>query len=250
MTSIKYYINDTNCDASLLKERNSCTRYYDSGSDDGTWNEDIRHVACELAWYIWNQYSRHGQRVDIAAHSMGGLITRWALYATAFDNHFPPYLLVNRVVTMGTPHGGAPAMFASYYCYGCLQATEMVNTSAFMQELLSGSTHHGFFYPGDNPQARGGTAWTMMASDCDAVELATSDDGVFMSSGNKIIFTKVSSLYPQGTCYQHGDYLVDQSDTNDAIISYCNGCALPPDHYITTTTAFHSLRAMYNALLA
>lgn len=98
--------------------------------NDGTINEDIRHVACELAWFIWFDASWRGWTVNIVAHSTGGIITQWALATTPHDPNFPPYLLVQNVVTMGTPFGGAPTGYGDTKCnqlgvQTCLQAAEM-----------------------------------------------------------------------------------------------------------------------------
>jgi hypothetical protein len=45
---------------------------------------------------------RHGKTLDVVAHSMGGLVTRWMIERENGDT------IVNRLVTMGTPNGGSP----------------------------------------------------------------------------------------------------------------------------------------------
>jgi triacylglycerol esterase/lipase EstA (alpha/beta hydrolase family) len=70
-----------------------------------TRNAHIRHLGYHLAWYIWDQYTSKGYTVQIVAHSMGGLMARYAISKVesgAAD--FPPYLYVEDVVTAGTPH--------------------------------------------------------------------------------------------------------------------------------------------------
>src|SRR6266705_86940 len=53
--------------------------YYINSNTEGTNNQDLRNIACQLAWYIFTNYTVHNRNVFIVAHSMGGLITRWAL---------------------------------------------------------------------------------------------------------------------------------------------------------------------------
>jgi Caspase domain/PGAP1-like protein len=45
---------------------------------------------------------RHGKTLDVVAHSMGGLVTRWMIERENGDT------IVNRLVTLGTPNGGSP----------------------------------------------------------------------------------------------------------------------------------------------
>jgi hypothetical protein len=52
-----------------------CSSYPNSDrSRDGTWNEDDKPVACELAWYIFEYYTVYGNYVNIVAHSLGGVL--------------------------------------------------------------------------------------------------------------------------------------------------------------------------------
>lgn len=55
--SVGFYNRDWNCRDYLSAESSHCTGWYDSGGNDGTNNEDIRHVTCELAWYIWDHFT-------------------------------------------------------------------------------------------------------------------------------------------------------------------------------------------------
>jgi pimeloyl-ACP methyl ester carboxylesterase len=125
-----------------------------------TANTPIEHLAHHLAWNIYETYSSRNQPIDVVAHSMGGLIIRYALAAT--QRHvadFPPYLLVEDVVTLGTPHGGSRGhKFAP-----SLQGAEMDPGSSFIKSLVK----YGF-----NPQGRGGTDWTTAGSDDDTAVAA------------------------------------------------------------------------------
>src|SRR5690349_18790460 len=58
--SLGYYNWDTNCDDYPWSESYHCTNWYTSGSDNGSVNEDIRHVSCLVAWFIWDHYTQYG----------------------------------------------------------------------------------------------------------------------------------------------------------------------------------------------
>lgn len=231
LTSVQFYSHDTNCNANLASEAANCTGYHDSGSSDGTNNEDIRHVSCELAWYIWDHFTQFGQNVQIVDHSMGGLVTRWALYATPFEPALPPFLLVQDIVTMATPHDGAPPAYAFFYCSSCLQGGQIETAMPFMQELIN---------KGQNPQANAGTDWTMLGSQCDIANVLNSNDTAWMTGGHKVIF--------KSPCYGHGDYLNDTSNSSDASMLFCDFCGTPPVTYSTDSSAPHALRNMFLAL--
>jgi triacylglycerol esterase/lipase EstA (alpha/beta hydrolase family) len=84
-------------------DREDCTYKY-----PGTRGTSITTVAKALANRIFDGYSSHGRKVDVVAHSMGGLVIRSALYHVRNGTpDFPPYLYVEDVVTLGTPHDGA-----------------------------------------------------------------------------------------------------------------------------------------------
>jgi hypothetical protein len=172
----------------------------------------IRHLAYHFAWHLYEKASRHGRTVDIVAHSMGGLITRYAIALTE-EGHsdFPPYLRVEDVVTMGTPHGGA-----RHWAHACgdAQCNEMVAGSRLLQDLENGPS-------GWDPDApRGGdTDWSTFGSDDDSVvaadrAAATADDGYpyndYMSSCHKIWYTTVNDI-------EHSDFRTDSSSADSAV---------------------------------
>lgn len=110
--TVRYYGGDTNCSHSL-SSHGSHSKHYprtDAHTSNGhhDMDGDIRHLGYHLAWMIYNTWSRNGVTVDAVGHSMGGLILRYALHRIqASDGAFPPYLYVEDVVTLGTPHLGS-----------------------------------------------------------------------------------------------------------------------------------------------
>jgi Putative serine esterase (DUF676) len=237
LTTLGYYNGDTNCNANATTERSHCSGYNDSNS--GTKNEDIRHIACETAWYLYLNYSRSGKNVQVVAHSMGGLIIRYALHGVqAHITPFPPTLYVQDVVTFDTPHGGIPNGTPLFYCGNCLEFQQMQVGSSFMNDLSSHA---------QNPQGSGwGTDWTMMGSwgtilgvFCDIVAFQQ-HTAIDMDSGHK------SAFY--SPCYTHGGFLTDTSDSLDTTIDFCDKCAISPSAWTRSTSAPHALLRMFNAL--
>jgi hypothetical protein len=125
----------------------------------------MEHYGYHFAWMIWEKYTRHGVTVDIVAHSMGGLITRYAL-GRVEQRHadFPSHLLVEDVVTMGTPHGGTG------WSNACGDPTCIASrpNSAFLNML--NSTHRPYFrHPDPAPAGGDRTDWTVMGAWDDGV---------------------------------------------------------------------------------
>lgn len=67
---------------------------------------DLRHLAYHLAWLIHERYTKKGIAVDIVAHSMGGILVRYMMGHVGRTSVFPETLLVEDVVTTGSPHWG------------------------------------------------------------------------------------------------------------------------------------------------
>ena len=170
-------------------------------------NTDLRHIAYQLAWYVYSAHSSKGQSVSIVGYSMGGLIARWMLYGVqSRDPAFPPYLYVQDMVTISTPHRGTDDGFKNVgWCPPSTQCKQMFPGSPFLTELAASGLH---------PQATGGTDWTVLGdSPCDAI--GKNPAGTTMDAGS---VHKVSYYAPRAStpnCYNHTSYLTDTSDQVD-----------------------------------
>jgi hypothetical protein len=225
---VTYYTCDVN--GTTINSSGSHSTYYGSGHYLGTHtqNTDIRHLAYHLAWFIYNNYSSHGQSVQVVGHSMGGYIMRWMIYREqAGDPNFPPYLYVQDAEDISTPQGGAGSAYLTYFaCQGTLQCQQFTNGSSFITELQAS---------GKNPQATNGTDWSAMGSD--SCDITTADNATDMGPVHKVKYTN--------PCYNHVSYLTDTSTANDATADYQN----PPNSTFThSTTMPHSLAQVDQAL--
>lgn len=210
----KYYWNDANCGVDLNQYGSSNAVYpggYVNGEDsNGT---DIRHIAYQFAWYVYNTYSVNGQNIGVVAHSMGGLVVRDALYrVAAHDPDFPPSLLVSNIVNFGSPHNGANI---AALCSGAdIECTEMTPGSSFLTDLNQN---------GQNPQASGGTDWTLMGSDYDSV--VSDDSATSMTANHKVRYASSDQI-------GHTDYPNETQQTLNASLSASDfGSA-----YVSTST--------------
>jgi hypothetical protein len=183
-----------------------------SGHTSHNRNTDIRHLAYHLAWFIWDNYSQYGRSVQIVAHSMGGLIVRWMLYAeqnnsTIGQGRFPPRLYIQDIYTVSTPHNGT-----SYAFLGVFYQTEEMQTGSSFLNALNGSAS------GRNPQATNGTDWTTMGNyPADTDLVVTAGSATHMDGGHKVLFDGP-------TQYSHGGSLNDTSETWDAHAYRCDYC--------------------------
>jgi hypothetical protein len=172
LLTLAYYADDQNCDRSINSYVDPALgeNYFDnSGSHVGntsghTAQAPIEHLAYHLAWFIYDEYSKNNISVDVLAHSMGGLMIRYALgQVQAKNSAFPPSLIVNNVVTFGTPHGGAKSGKEAECDFAQLfgvpyECTEMRAGSSFLTTLQAQAW---------NPQGSQGTDWTAIGSDGD-----------------------------------------------------------------------------------
>jgi triacylglycerol esterase/lipase EstA (alpha/beta hydrolase family) len=157
LVTFGYYTGDTNCS---IKYNGSTT------------TTSIKTVGKALANEIYNRYSKNGVKVDVVAHSMGGLVIRSALTEVAKKTAgYPAYLYVEDVVTLSTPHGGATnASWCNITLW--LQCQEMWARSTFLKGLA------------DRPVSAMGTDWTAIASYDDPQVSYVS--GVAMGAQHKI----------------------------------------------------------------
>lgn len=203
LATVKYYHGDTNCTTSLDAAGSHSSFYartdaHQNGSHD--MDGDIRHLAYHLAWTIYNQYSSKGVTVDLVGHSMGGLIIRSMLRYNQENNaSFPPYLYVEDVTTLGTPHSGSG--YASW-CGWAYQCNQMATGSSFLSDLATNAK---------NPQGDGGTDWTNVGSYDDGTVSQTS--ATSMDASHKVRYLGSMNI-------GHSDYMNDVSDVRDADVEY------------------------------
>jgi hypothetical protein len=169
LLTVAYYEQDANCDrvingysSPIVGNTHFDGRGAHAGTAGGhTAEAAIEHLGYHFAWFIYEEYSKDNRKVDILAHSMGGLLSRYAISQVEIGNEaFPPKLLVGNVVTLGTPHGGARlvGLAGCNAIGGRRQCSQMRPGSAFLRSLED---------EGWNPQAEGGTDWTVIGSDDD-----------------------------------------------------------------------------------
>lgn len=260
--SLGFYKNDYSCGDYLYsyeQAHHHCTSYPDTDrSNDGTWDEDDRHVACELAWYIWDNFTQSGTPVNIVAHSLGGVFIKWALFKSSaknHDGHFPPYLYVHQVVTISSPLNGVVPGGDVPVCGICWQIHEIVQgvVPGIWGELTSADAKAA--------QGAGGTNWTMEGQANGGLNCDHTGDSAFqgINYGLKIDYSNpVWQNNPnlQEACqfppivgqwyYGHGTYLVDTSTTSNVPVNYCTGCSGDPGAHANFS---HSLQEMYLGLI-
>ena len=196
LIELSYYRFDTNCDHTI-NHHGRHGRHYGSGhyaSGGHGANTNIRHLGYHLAWYIYSHYSKDGRVVDVVAHSMGGLMIRYAL-AQVQRGHdaFPPRLLVEDVVTMGTPHAGAKD-WTELCPY--TQCDQMDGGSTLMKWLRRYASE---------PDGAGGTDWSVFsAADDNNVSM---ESGVAMGACHKVQYVDSSNI-------EHGDFMHVRSGKN------------------------------------
>jgi triacylglycerol esterase/lipase EstA (alpha/beta hydrolase family) len=247
--SVKYYSNDQNCDQDLhALENYHCTGYY--AGNEGTTSEDVRHLGCVLAWYIWDYFTSQGVAVKLIGHSMGGVIIRQALFDTPYVWDLPPYLTVEDVVTAGSPHQGLLSGAAFVFCGSCSSVAQMEQANDLMQNLNS-STYWGG--SGRNPQGNTGTDWTTMASGNDFMlqQCAYPPDSLGGYVVNQAVlcgfipggFHLVNFWDPN---YSHGDYLTDGSTAWNASADYSDNNG--GNWYTAYQSYPHSIQNMWYAI--
>ncbi len=147
---------------------------------DGNRDTSIHTVAHKLADFIWHHYTRHNIKVDVVAHSMGGLVIRSALLNVQRRTRgWPTRLYVEDVITLATPHRG------TNWGRGCdfrLQCRQMIPRSRFFSELQvlgNGAGGHPKL-----PVSAMGTRWTVMSSFED--DITSEGSGVDVDASHKL----------------------------------------------------------------
>jgi hypothetical protein len=195
--TVRYYFGDVNC-THALQNYGTNGRHF---APPGQWDRYVRieHLGYRLAWFIYSQFSSKGITVDVVSHSMGGLITRYAVAQVARRHvDFPPYLYVEDSVTLGTPHAGTG--WASW-CW-TTQCEQMRPGSSFVNWLAANAP---------NPQGSGGTDWTAVGSDDD--EIVSEGSAVSMSAAHKVQYMGSADML-------HSDYYKDTTDARTADVRY------------------------------
>jgi pimeloyl-ACP methyl ester carboxylesterase len=201
--TVMYYEGDVNCTYSVDHHASHAKHWggsaeHNSAGTSHTANTQIEHLGYHLMWMIYDHFGT--QPVDVVAHSMGGLITRYGL-AQVQRNHadFPPDVNIEDIVTLGTPHGGSGW---GDWCGWADQCDQIGGDDYFLGWLRDNA---------QNPQGYGGTDWTTMGS--------YDDTYVSTSSAQKMDSThRVNYLGSMDV--GHSDYYVRTSDTRDADVEY------------------------------
>lgn len=129
--TVGYYDGNTNC-THRLHDYGDPSAHYGDGSNSLTSGTSIRHVGYRFAWYLWHEHTSQGRVAGIVSHSMGGLVSRYAVGMTAAGHpDFPPSASVRNLVTVGTPHTGAGV---AWFCYS-VQCVELRPGSATLAEI-------------------------------------------------------------------------------------------------------------------
>lgn len=98
------------------------------------WRKDNRLAAQRLAGCVERMRAAHGADVviNLIAHSMGGLVSRYLLESGEYDEmSCPGFSNIRRLVTIGTPHRGAPLAL----CAALGQIKRLFLSAAQVKEL-------------------------------------------------------------------------------------------------------------------
>jgi hypothetical protein len=179
MLKVGYYNGDTNCDINLHN--------YASYGDTDSW----KNIAAAFSKYVDNTYTSKGTTVDVVGYSMGGLVTRGAVYgAQSHAAGFSAPINVSDAVTLGTPHNGA-----AWYVNAC--------GSAQCQSMAQGSADLNWLNQNGNPQGTAGTTWTNFGSHNDDVVPWQSAISMSVPIDHQVVWDNVSHT---GTCC-HPNYM-------------------------------------------
>lgn len=201
MVKVGYYANDVNCDVNL----HNYGRYGDSDS----W----RQIGKAFSQYVYTKYTSKGIPVDVVGYSMGGLITRAAVYGSSTSQvGFSPPIDVEDAVTLGTPHNGASLG------WWCTSGTQCAT-------LHSSHPDIAWLNRNGNPQGRQGTEWTTIGSGNDWVVSTASATNMTIPASQKRVF---GDIFVNGQM-QQVSHTGDTNYMHNAIVvkRAAQGLALP-----------------------
>ena len=213
----KFLTGDSNCNPrpavamGCMNCTGSHTYWFGHSGTTHSNNTSIRHLSWHLANYIATNFTARGLVVDVVAHSMGGLMIRYALSKQGVDSF--PRLKVEDVVTLGSPHAGAS--FAALT--GTTQGAEMEPSST----LIAWLTKWGM-----NPQGQGGTDWTTIGSHGDLI--VQEDSATSMSVPHRWRYTTSPDWI------FHRDYMKSSADGSKRRAQY--PCVSAPGWCETSTS--------------
>lgn len=180
-------------------------------------NAPIGHLGNHFAWFIFEHFTKKGKWVNVAAHSMGGLITRHAIDSVQKRRPgYPPHLLVRTVTTMGSPHSGIDDELVWFCAFigNPLQCQQMKESSGFISYLRTKAR---------NPQGAFGTFWAVAGShDDNLVDEASALD---MSVQYKIRWGTSVNI-------EHADYFNERVDDDPPFVigARCRGTSSGQDY--------------------
>jgi pimeloyl-ACP methyl ester carboxylesterase len=197
---VRYYRRDT-----------ACTEFYGSGSSpsitNATSDTRIQDVAKSFAWYVYNRFNRKGVPVNVVAHSMGGLIVRYAIDRVQRKARgWPPHIVAPSVVTLGSPHDGIKMgpFFAG--CRGTGdsgQCRQLDASSSFIEYLRANAR---------NPQGGYGTWWSVAGSHAD--KTVDEASAVRMSVQYKMRWASEVDI-------EHGEYMHEDAGGDFTADAHC-----------------------------
>lgn len=163
-----YYKNDVHCTRKV----------------NGNLQTRIQELGRLLAWDIYNNYSKHGKKVDVVGHSMGGQVIRAAITGVnkygRTSSQWPDYIYVEDAVTFSSPFTGSNWATACTAAYTYKQCSDLRPGSGFLS------------WAGQNPQSKMKTDWTLIgAGDDDAV---TSGSAIGMKAKHKVVYNSGQGL--------------------------------------------------------
>ncbi|WP_175647525.1 esterase/lipase family protein [Streptomyces cyaneochromogenes] len=185
-----YYKKDVNCTRKV----------------NGNLDTRIQELGRLLAWDIYKNYSRHGKKVDVVGHSMGGQVIRAAITGVnkyGSSSKWPDYLYVEDVVTLASPFKGAGiARLCSLQSHK--QCSDLKPGSGFLS------------WAGQNPQSRMKTDWTLIGSSDD--DTVHSGSAIGMKAKHKVVYYSGQGLEHNGIQKAGGNkvYKYKYSDNNGA----------------------------------